>query len=198
MSLFFYGLVDLNGTPDCEAIIRREAELEGFPVVFGDLSSEYSIADLFGETAGFLRPLVFEVKPTSGEDVYDLLYNSYGGELMTKHYRTLAHVSGLPEWSSIEFGGSEAVDKLYEATPYPLPCVKFVSRLLDTMPCSRAMFAFDHNFENRFGCQDVSGGLDFVIRQVWKTIAFGYQFPNVRIHYEPVRVPIPEPQTASE
>ena len=57
MSLFFYGLVDLDGMPDCEALIRQEAKREGFPVTFGGFSSEYSLADLFGETESFLRPL---------------------------------------------------------------------------------------------------------------------------------------------
>jgi hypothetical protein len=198
MSLFFYGMVDTKGLADCEALIRCEAEREGFPVAFAGLSAEYTLADLFGEADGFCRPLVFEIKPTAEGDVYDLLYDSYDGELMTEHYRTLARANGLTEWNSLEFGSSEDVNKVYEATTYPLPCVKFIAGLIDAMPHSRMVFAFDHNFENRFDCQDVSGSRDAVIRQVWKTIAFGYQFPNIRIRYEPVRVPYHNQKTAHE
>lgn len=187
MSLFFDVLID----DVCKSPQSTEEQLNAcgkeFRMKFVVQSElrDVSFDTHFSRKFGFSRPIAYELRTTTDEDGYDLLYGDFGGPQMQEHYRNLARKMSIADWMSLEFGSVDLVDEVYKVTPLPIPCISFMACLIKSSPRRRCAFSFDHDNDNSNGCDEIVGTEKDVLQAAWMTIAFGYQWPNLRIVYDP-------------
>jgi hypothetical protein len=182
LTLFFYGIVELR--QDSDEVARLLAQLgqkRGWQLRIGELEKEiHSFSDVFNlpdsRQAEFLS---FEVSPD------DDIYAGYSGDKAEQHYRQVARIVGLPNWETIEFGSNEIVDHAYLFRIGDVPVIHFMESLFETFPNRQMVINFDQDFDNRFGCKEVMGGRTELLVEAWRTIAFGYSWPNLRLKLTP-------------
>jgi len=185
VTLFFYGAVEvLNDRPEVQNILLRIAEDLRWTLTVDVLQDEFGLARLFSLPVGYDKALlVFELKPDSGKriDVYDLLYADYGSDVMRDYYRNVAHQMGISEWQQLDFGAIPEVDEAYKAQPADIPVIAFIKRLFAELPERDILLCFDQDFENNTNRVEIVGGEDTFLREAWRTIAFGYSWPNLQL-----------------
>lgn len=181
MTLFFYGVVELGELKadgdEVAQLLAQVGQAHGWQLRIGELEKEpHSFSDLFNlPDSRKSEFLTFEVSPD--DDIYD----GYDGEKMEQHYRHVARIVGLPDWETIEFGSSDIVDNAYQFQIGDVPVIHFMRRLFEAFPNRQLVINFDQGFENRFGCEEIVGSQTELLVAAWRTISFGYSWPNLRL-----------------
>lgn len=183
MTLFFYGAVRADRDFEYKCTRLQDILLElNWSYAINELQKEYSLEELFGirenKTQKFI---VYELKERNTFDVYDQIYSDFDADKMTEYYRLVAKEMGYQQWQALQLGSDQEIDTRYLNTPLDIPVVQFVKKLFMLFPDDIKILNIDQDFDNRFECVEIVGNKYVWAKEAWKTIAFGFSWPNVRL-----------------
>lgn len=182
MTLFCYGAIEIKS--DKEIVTECLSQLTDtlrWKLDFTSLQPKFSLMQLFGlPVSAEENFLVYEVLPNCerNQDTYDQLYADFGAKML-EYYRDIGRHLNVINWENLEFGTSEEVNQVYQATPADIPIIRFARTLFNQFPERQSILCLDQNFERATACQKVTGDTTTLLREIWLTIAFGFSWPNL-------------------
>lgn len=189
MTLFCYGAIEVKSDPtNMKNQLTQIADGLGWNFDFTYLEQNFSLERLFNIQ---MNPppnlLVYEViaNTDKNRDLNKAVYADFGGELMLHHYREIAKKLDVSNWQNLEFGELDEVNRLYEISPVELPLIRFLEKLLDQFPEQLSMICLNQDFDFGDKALEVIGTKNDLNLEIWKTISYGYSWPNLRLIHDP-------------
>ena len=178
MSLFFYGAIQIKD--DDTQIIHHLKTLNdelNWNLVIS--SGDDQILEQLNISQSPDSYVIFELKNTPNEEAYDQLYRGFNGAEMIIHYRNIARSLLVQNSDTLEFGVNEDVNQSYLLQPLQIPLIVFLSRIFEKYSDRKVIICIDHDFES--GLNEIREQESELLVEAWKTIAMGYQWPNLRL-----------------